>query len=327
MSTTPSSHARPLATRGALAGRAGQLASSLPSRSWPCIAAVLLLFSLPLSGVAAQTIHAAAIASASQRFGIPEAWIRAVMRAESAGDRHAVSHRGAMGLMQVMPATWAGLRAQHGLGADPFAPQDNILAGTAYLREMLERFGSVSLMLAAYNAGPRRVEAHLATGSRCRRRRGSTSQPSRRCSSVTAALSRLASLRWVLSVALRQSSCSVAVTIWHRRGRSSCRLAVRRSQPLHHLRSRSLAEIERPAHTMATVLPAIAVPSSPFVARPAVHHERWRWDAGHRATLQSLRCRTSAYLRVLLSCCRLLPCRPRTQWRGRSQEPRPQIAR
>jgi hypothetical protein len=125
---------------------------------------VLLLVSLPLSGVAAQTIHAAEIAAASQRFGIPEPWIRAVMRAESARDRHAVSHRGAMGLMQVMPATWAGLRAQHGLGADPFAPQDNILAGTAYLREMLDRFGSVPLMLAAYNAGPRRVEAHLAKG-------------------------------------------------------------------------------------------------------------------------------------------------------------------
>ena len=139
-------------------------APSLPSRSWPCIAAMLLLVSLPLSGVAAQTIHAAEIAAASQRFGIPEAWIRAVMRAESAGDRHAVSHRGAMGLMQMMPATWAGLRAQHSLGADPFAPQDNILAGTAYLREMLDRFGSVPLMLAAYNAGPRRVEAHLATG-------------------------------------------------------------------------------------------------------------------------------------------------------------------
>jgi hypothetical protein len=125
---------------------------------------VLLLVCLPLSGLAAQTIHAAEIAAASQRFGIPETWIRAVMRAESAGDRHAVSHRGAMGLMQVMPATWEGLRAQHGLGADPFVPQDNILAGTAYLREMLERFGSVPLMLAAYNAGPRRVEAHLATG-------------------------------------------------------------------------------------------------------------------------------------------------------------------
>ncbi len=164
MSMTPPFHAHPFATRGALAGRTGRLASSLPSRSWPFIAAVLLLVSLPPSGLAAQTIHAAEIAAASQRFGIPEAWIRAVMRAESAGDRHAVSHRGAMGLMQVMPATWAGLRAQHGLGADPFVPQDNILAGTAYLREMLDRFGSVPLMLAAYNAGPRRVEALLATG-------------------------------------------------------------------------------------------------------------------------------------------------------------------
>ena len=164
MSTTPHFYARPLRKRSALAGLAGQLTSSLPSRSWPCIAAVLLLVSLPQSGVAAQTIHAAEIAAASQRFAIPEAWIRSVMRAESAGDRHAVSHRGAMGLMQVMPATWASLRAQHGLGADPFVPQDNILAGTAYLREMLDRFGSVSLMLAAYNAGPRRVEAHLATG-------------------------------------------------------------------------------------------------------------------------------------------------------------------
>ena len=164
MSPTKSFHASTPMARDALAGRRGPYALFLPSRPWSCIAAVLLLVSLPLSGVAGQTIHAAEIAAASQRFGIPEAWIRAVMRAESAGDRHAVSHRGAMGLMQVMPATWAGLRAQHGLGADPFAPQDNIMAGTAYLRAMLDRFGSVPLMLAAYNAGPRRVEAHLSTG-------------------------------------------------------------------------------------------------------------------------------------------------------------------
>jgi len=164
MSPTRSIHAGTPLARDAQAGRRGPHALFLPFRSWLCIAAVLLLVSLPQSGVAAQTIHAAEIAAASQRFGIPEAWIRSVMRAESGGDRHAVSHRGAMGLMQVMPATWAGLRAQHGLGADPFAPQDNILAGAAYLREMLDRFGSVPLMLAAYNAGPRRAEAHLATG-------------------------------------------------------------------------------------------------------------------------------------------------------------------
>lgn len=164
MSPMISIHAGASMERDVQAGRCGPYVPSLPSRSWLRIATVLLLVSLPLSGVAAQTIHAAEIAAASQRFSIPEAWIRAVMRVESAGDRHAVSHRGAMGLMQVMPATWASLRVEHGLGTDPFAPQDNILAGTAYLREMLDRFGSVPLMLAAYNAGPRRVEAHLATG-------------------------------------------------------------------------------------------------------------------------------------------------------------------
>jgi hypothetical protein len=164
MSVMRFTHPRRVTTNDAQARRYGRNASSLPSRAWICITVVLLLISLLPTMSAAQTIHAAEITSASQRFGIPEAWIRAVMRVESAGDRHAVSHRGAMGLMQVMPATWASLRAQHDLGTDPFAPQDNILAGTAYLREMLDRFGSVPLMLAAYNAGPRRVEEHIATG-------------------------------------------------------------------------------------------------------------------------------------------------------------------
>lgn len=104
------------------------------------------------------------IAEASQRYRIPERWIRAVMRAESAGNDRAVSHAGAMGLMQIMPATWAELRARYGLGSDPFDPRDNILAGTAYLREMYDRFGSPGF-LAAYNAGPERYARHLGTGS------------------------------------------------------------------------------------------------------------------------------------------------------------------
>lgn len=103
------------------------------------------------------------IAEASARFGIPERWIRAVMQAESAGDPRAVSRAGAMGLMQIMPGTWAELRAAHGLGSDPFDPRDNILAGAAYLREMYDRFGSPGF-LAAYNAGPARYAEHLATG-------------------------------------------------------------------------------------------------------------------------------------------------------------------
>lgn len=103
------------------------------------------------------------ISEASARFGIPERWIRAVMQAESAGDPRAVSRAGAMGLMQIMPATWAELRARYGLGADVFDPRDNILAGAAYLREMYDRFGSPGF-LAAFNAGPARYAAHLATG-------------------------------------------------------------------------------------------------------------------------------------------------------------------
>lgn len=106
--------------------------------------------------------YAEHIAEASRRFGIPAAWIRAVMRAESAGDPRAVSRAGAIGLMQVMPATWANLRVRHRLGADPHDPHDNILAGTAYLRELHDRYGSVVGMLAAYNAGPGRYEASLA---------------------------------------------------------------------------------------------------------------------------------------------------------------------
>jgi len=108
--------------------------------------------------------HAAFIAEASQRFGISEHWIRAVLRVESAGDVRAISSAGAMGLMQVMPDTWAGLRRRHGLGRDPYDPRDNILAGTAYLREMWNRYGNVAAMLAAYNAGPGRYDEHLATG-------------------------------------------------------------------------------------------------------------------------------------------------------------------
>lgn len=115
---------------------------------------------LPVSG---QSL-AAHIAEASQRFGIPADWIRAVLAAESAYAVHAVSSAGAMGLMQVMPDTWSELRARHALGNDPFEPRDNIFAGTAYLREMLDRYGTIAGMLAAYNAGPGRYDAYLASG-------------------------------------------------------------------------------------------------------------------------------------------------------------------
>lgn len=118
----------------------------------------------PVPAQIAEHPHGASIAEAAERFGIPAPWIVAVMRAESANDPGAVSHAGAMGLMQIMPGTWAALRARHGLGDDPHDPRDNILAGTVYLREMWDRYGNVAAMLAAYNAGPGRYDAYLETG-------------------------------------------------------------------------------------------------------------------------------------------------------------------
>lgn len=98
------------------------------------------------------------IAEAAQRFNIPEVWIRAVMQRESGGramvdGQPIVSPAGAIGLMQVMPATYEDLRERYSLGPNVADPHDNIMAGTAYLREMYEQFGSPGF-LAAYNCGP-----------------------------------------------------------------------------------------------------------------------------------------------------------------------------
>lgn len=106
------------------------------------------------------------IEEASARFGVPAEWIERVMRAESGGrttlgGRPIVSRAGAMGLMQLMPGTWAAMRARLGLGADPHAPRDNIMAGTLYLRLMYDRFGYPGLF-GAYNAGPGRYASWLA---------------------------------------------------------------------------------------------------------------------------------------------------------------------
>ena len=106
---------------------------------------------------------ATAVSDAALRFGIPEQWIYAVMRAESAGRVNATSPAGAMGLMQIMPATWAVLSARYGLGSDPYDRRANIMAGAAYIREMHDRYGAPGF-LAAYNAGPGRYEAYLNSG-------------------------------------------------------------------------------------------------------------------------------------------------------------------
>jgi len=130
--------------------------------------------SLLIAGVLAvmpmATAHADAdrwqstIAEAAQRYDIPESWIRAVVLAESGGNPHAVSPKGAMGLMQIMPGTWGELHGRLGLGTDPFDPHDNIFAGTVFLRAMRDRYGYPGLF-AAYNAGPARYDRYLKTGA------------------------------------------------------------------------------------------------------------------------------------------------------------------
>ena len=106
------------------------------------------------------------VQEAAARFGVPEGWIRVIMRQESGGRLYdasgwpITSPVGAMGLMQVMPRTYDVLRARLGLGSDPYEPRDNILAGTAYIREMYDRYGAPGFA-AAYNAGPDRVDGFL----------------------------------------------------------------------------------------------------------------------------------------------------------------------
>lgn len=108
------------------------------------------------------------IREASVRFGVPSAWIERVIAAESGGRTILAgapirSRAGAMGLMQLMPGTWAALRRELGLGPDPDEPRANILAGSFYLRKMYDRFGYPGLF-AAYHAGPTRYAEHLGAG-------------------------------------------------------------------------------------------------------------------------------------------------------------------
>ncbi len=94
------------------------------------------------------------IQEASKLYGIPAAFIKAVIRIESNFNPRAVSRVGAMGLMQLMPAT-----AEHMRVTDPFDPRENIMGGTRYLRRLSDRYdGDINLILSGYHAGPGNVE-------------------------------------------------------------------------------------------------------------------------------------------------------------------------
>jgi len=97
------------------------------------------------------------VQKASETYGVPTEWIRAIMQAESSGNPNDVSPKGATGLMQLMPETAKELGV-----TDIRDPYQNVMAGTAYFKQMLDRFGDPKLALAAYNAGPGRVNAYLA---------------------------------------------------------------------------------------------------------------------------------------------------------------------
>ena len=96
------------------------------------------------------------ITRASRRHGISFPLLKAIIKVESNFNPRAVSKKGAKGLMQLMPENIRILKIK-----DPFDPSENIMAGARYFRELLERFnGKVQLTLAAYNAGPNRVDRY-----------------------------------------------------------------------------------------------------------------------------------------------------------------------
>jgi Transglycosylase SLT domain/NlpC/P60 family len=97
-------------------------------------------------------LYSGIIKEASRRYGIPEGVLIRQMQAESGGNPQARSPVGALGLMQLMPATARGLGVEN-----PFDPRENIMGGAKYLRDQINHFGSLRKALAAYNAGPAAV--------------------------------------------------------------------------------------------------------------------------------------------------------------------------
>lgn len=111
-------------------------------------------------GASACALHAA---EAARRSGLSADIILRVMHAESRGRPRAISPRGAMGCMQIMPPTWAYLTRRYGLGRDPWDARMNMIGGALYLAELVRQFGLPG-GYSAYNAGPGRYQRHVRDG-------------------------------------------------------------------------------------------------------------------------------------------------------------------
>jgi soluble lytic murein transglycosylase-like protein len=110
----------------------------------------------PLAPSAKSALYEAPITEHARRVGVSADLVRAVIQAESAFNPFAVSHKGAMGLMQLMPATAVELGVHN-----PFEPDQNIRGGVVYLKRLLDRYDQkVDLALAAYNAGMGNVDKY-----------------------------------------------------------------------------------------------------------------------------------------------------------------------
>ncbi len=119
----------------------------------------------PLAAVSPSSACAPHAAEAAARSALPATVIIRVMHVESRGRANAISPKGAMGCMQIMPATWRYLTARHALGSDPWNARFNMIGGALYLAELARQFGFPGAY-AAYNAGPARYARHVRGGVR-----------------------------------------------------------------------------------------------------------------------------------------------------------------